>query len=1380
MTLYKSGASSKLMSQDLVEILKKMYPSGANGFEGLIAQLLSSMTGQNFLLAQSGSQQGRDISSHDRFSNITAIECKRYDQKTPLNERELLGELTQVAQDIPDLDLWVLVTTREISSQLDESLRKTATIYGIDYVSISTNDGSPSSLEVLCAFSPEIVINHSGVKNQEDRDRLKISLDEIKTVSDFSQKVAKLKKGLLSPLIGYENWRTAQNNWLINCLKSESETRGAFGQPINVDDSNVTLIQRGDAMTSLDNWFANWKTTNSVFTVLGEEGDGKTWGVGAWLSQNLKNTKEFPAILFCSSTDLTENDPVSLITNSISARLPEFSIDQARKRLSRWLTRPSGELPLFLLVLDGINERHSREWWRTLFERLRSSIDNSQVEDKPWYKEIAIIVTSRTSFWKSYFEDLKFLSFSTFTIQPYNEAELETALGKFNRSPESIPNSLLPLIKKPRFLDLMVKFGDRLADSGDITVARLIYEDWRDRIQRKRNITLTDTEFQDFIATLAAEHLERNQQFSRQVIDNTLVGISDQSEIFEELRTGGIIIPLNRGSFKVNEHLLKYGLGLLLVDQLEAITDNNPDYKEIIANWLEPHAEIDLKAAICEFAALHALNLSNLPVAAKVALLLAWVNSRNLEDGVERGFVAYLTLDPLAYIGLAEELFSNLTYNPWANDLLIHAFIEKYQNQKVKPLLKTAIERWLGYIYLYGSSFAKKTEEHIQAQREIEQRVGRQLQPGRFSYVGYQFTATINDRELLLGHRALGIISHLPRRDFFQAISIGCLAEAIMNKPEMYNLFAWVILSSPIPVWPEIKTEVEKLFSLNTVVTKQAAYRILSFVGNEEAFELQEKFPEDLFPPNELVEYHKKDPCTSFFSWSEEDCVTCLEREDLDITNIVRKIRQYCIEPGFEIPDRVKIQLRVIPEAIDYNSLWLSTAQTTTDATLETYEPALAVFAPHELANLIRLATREIKERQGLPLRQQSYHLIKHHLIFTDKEKLAVIQAWEKLLEARKAGEHIDEATDWFLFKLVLRAVEPREQLSYLLGRPMNVEMDSQDYEECFLQIDDWEIIEQQFQEAFSRDARLRCLWYISANPENIPQSFLENWVLPFIHNSDSLIRAFALEIIYKSKDLNANKRVVLNNWRFSYENHEFENHWGSLILAEYGNQEAFSDLHSRLDPGYIGYAVKSRGLHAEEVQILLGNMQNHFEQAIYENSLLDNGTYSTDDFEIILVAKPTIISEWLGNAFATNPQVKHSVYIRKFFYTYLCLCLLEKDADSGIKLYLRLDELGAIVNIKNRDSGILEIEEVLFKAEPLDTVKEVWRQTLEECNTDSDLMRIVILAEAGKGKGWLWMYINDHLNSSVLIDRARSICLLAFSESEDARDLLLSLLQGV
>lgn len=38
--------------------LRKLKPSGPNGFEGLIAQLLENLTGRHFFLASSGYQGG--------------------------------------------------------------------------------------------------------------------------------------------------------------------------------------------------------------------------------------------------------------------------------------------------------------------------------------------------------------------------------------------------------------------------------------------------------------------------------------------------------------------------------------------------------------------------------------------------------------------------------------------------------------------------------------------------------------------------------------------------------------------------------------------------------------------------------------------------------------------------------------------------------------------------------------------------------------------------------------------------------------------------------------------------------------------------------------------------------------------------------------------------------------------------------------------------------------------------------------------------------------------------------------------------------------------------------------------------------------------------
>jgi hypothetical protein len=132
---------------DLFNILRQVKPSGPDGFEGLIAALLEELTGRHFDLATSGTQGGRDMSSRRSNTNVVAVECKRYGQNTELNGRELLGELVQVGQDIPDLDLWVLVASREVPSQLTEALNRLAAEKGVLYFwRCSSRDGNSSEL----------------------------------------------------------------------------------------------------------------------------------------------------------------------------------------------------------------------------------------------------------------------------------------------------------------------------------------------------------------------------------------------------------------------------------------------------------------------------------------------------------------------------------------------------------------------------------------------------------------------------------------------------------------------------------------------------------------------------------------------------------------------------------------------------------------------------------------------------------------------------------------------------------------------------------------------------------------------------------------------------------------------------------------------------------------------------------------------------------------------------------------------------------------------------------------------------------------------------------------------------------------------------------
>jgi hypothetical protein len=84
-----SGFNAK-MNDELASILQKeIKAAGSKGFEGLIAKLLEKLTGYHFLLAKSGSQEGRDLSSRSEKANVIAVECKRYKAQTALDEREL-------------------------------------------------------------------------------------------------------------------------------------------------------------------------------------------------------------------------------------------------------------------------------------------------------------------------------------------------------------------------------------------------------------------------------------------------------------------------------------------------------------------------------------------------------------------------------------------------------------------------------------------------------------------------------------------------------------------------------------------------------------------------------------------------------------------------------------------------------------------------------------------------------------------------------------------------------------------------------------------------------------------------------------------------------------------------------------------------------------------------------------------------------------------------------------------------------------------------------------------------------------------------------------------------------------------------------------------
>jgi hypothetical protein len=277
------------MNDDLIKILRRLTPTGSQGFEGLIAQLLEQLTGRRFYLARSGSQGGRDLSSDFQNFSVIAVECKRYGEDTEFDVRNLLGEMAQASQEIPDLDLWVLVASRSIPAQLVTVLTTEAHRRGIEFLPISADQGSSSSLAVLCAQAADVALRYVQDKSSDaEQQEVARHLNEILANPGYGQALQNLRASFSPVTIGFEYWRVSQNRWLTSCFQSEAQSRAEFGQPVNVGDERVQFVERRTAWTYLNAWFSKWSEDHHPFVLLGEEGDGKTWAVASWLSQKIQ------------------------------------------------------------------------------------------------------------------------------------------------------------------------------------------------------------------------------------------------------------------------------------------------------------------------------------------------------------------------------------------------------------------------------------------------------------------------------------------------------------------------------------------------------------------------------------------------------------------------------------------------------------------------------------------------------------------------------------------------------------------------------------------------------------------------------------------------------------------------------------------------------------------------------------------------------------------------------------------------------------------------------------------------------------------------------------------------------------------------------------
>jgi len=1161
----------------------RLEPTGPHGFEGLIARLLEMLTNQRFFLALSGSQGGKDLVSGLRNGNMLAVECKRYLNGTKLSVDSLIAKIHQASIAPIPPDVWVLVTTKRIGLQHHEQITMFGRDAGIDCILLDSEDGAESDLIALLALSPDMVADFLQEFGRDVPSGYAKSVKEwLQTRSqsdDCTSTHQRLRKEMLAGCLGLEHWRHLSREQLQGMLHDSNLCRARLDQDLAVLGEQAKLVQRKELHAWLTAWYANWLTVRRPCVVLGKEGEGKSWALTHWLAESMIRA-DSPCLLFLSASNVRSAEPQDLVTSEIARtfRSDQFS---AEKRLRRWLGQPASEAPLLVLVLDGLNEYPSGPWAALL----------SRLETEPWVSHIAVLMTCRTLYWQEHLAS-RFPEISTLEIAPFDDQELEQALALRDVTRQEIDDTLLPLIRIPRYLDLMVRLRTEILESGEVTKERLIYEDQFDRWRRRTSTSahqLNRSQFQEFLHRMA-ERLLGVDEVPRSEIVTELNAFGTGLDLLEELATGRILERKGSRGWTVNHRYLALAFGLLLAESARrAGTDGDESIDEAVRDFLEPQSDMDIKVEICGFALLHALEHADagftLPV--RLALFRAWIQGRNIQEHDWARLPAYLPKSPETYLAMAEWLWSRERDQAQAQDALMAGFLRHARNPRIQQSLVVAFERWFGFVHPDGhlAHYWDDDPQHLEEGRaSVRAAFGKTLREGDIELDGFRLVINQDQGLLRLSRVALAVISHLDRQPFLRGIVTGMLANTVMGQPDSPELYYWTVRTASDPIESPLMGLAVDLIARGSESGQKTSDFLLGALATERAATLRQTIAADNRYSNPWRELWLRDPCRLNVLFDKETAPRCLTRADVDLGAKLRLSKQIALDPATVFPSifvelaaRVEFDFELDQIASNINGV------TSEDHDLDEIEAAMCAAAPLQWADFLRRLTRELANREGDGLWLLADRVFEWLPILTDTERGIIEQRWKHLLEQDSPPEQGRFAED-ILFQCVLWGRSASEQMSaYRLRAGRSTWVLGREAPSATIPADIAHDINALLKVS-QDDAFISNLLAFLASSLECMTNDLRETLLDLCGKRKTEFGSWCREIFLKHKDHSGITSILEGDTKYTDKDAILKDPAASLLICEHGLQLGFDEVIRRVAPHYLGLAVERRGRLPDEV----------------------------------------------------------------------------------------------------------------------------------------------------------------------------------------------------
>lgn len=706
--------------EELRETIRKLEPTGPNGFEGLLAAALTDFLKVLFVLAKSGSQRGRDGDS-SLSDQATKFEAKLYKDDVPRDQ--VLSKLAEIAADEHgQTDLWILGSTGPVAAQDVQAAKTVGRQLGVGVLIFDWPPAGLPSLATLLALAPDVTTKFLSQKLGEDEARLRAKIAAVEAHPQFSDRSEELKAALREPSLAPAYAASANMAWLRGAFEDTKRARERFGQPLAPGDAATAGVLDRKTIREQYAKAAFGAPDNAIAVLRGGDGSGKSWLFAqTWLAQP---EKVLTLVLVPHDfADVSTNEALEdLLVSKCIVQTGEIVTDAAKARwrryFKRWRRLTGLARPTLLVFVDGINERSNISWGRIL-DTLSGLLGDLNGK---------LTISCRTAFFRDRLEPRLASAFNVLNVPEWSDAELGQLLSARGIEAKNLAPAVAQSLRNPRIFAVASRLlaSRQIEQIEELSVTRLLFEHLR---STDPGVAVpSPAEFVDHVRRHANVILQRLRE--QKVDDLTIFGASEAQ--FDAVSAGRFFVTLDSDPalYRLTDDSLPLALGLSFLSVVQKAERNNADLDEELSRILDPVAPLDKTSDVLLAGTVAAVLDTRSSDQVAAALIRAFVGLQNVDDAEYPEFRALARRRPVPFLmalelaALRQMAMPNLSW-------LTAAICEIRDEPSCSPSIDQHLHRWLSFftdspsrrIVHHGLTAEQYTAEMAKHKAEIDQRL---------------------------------------------------------------------------------------------------------------------------------------------------------------------------------------------------------------------------------------------------------------------------------------------------------------------------------------------------------------------------------------------------------------------------------------------------------------------------------------------------------------------------------------------------------------------------------------------------------------------------------------------------------------------------------